>query len=502
MVKPNNIGGLGRDKRIWVMYAMINKFIKKRRLKSGTVKYHLTSNVRMSIVRVCVLVFTMVIIFAGVMIHYRKNNHLTDSREKTAMTTTTNDGSSGKPNYFGSGRGRNLIMIQVESLQNFPLYTYMNKQEVSPVINRLAYESLYFPNIFQQMGPGNTSDAEFLVNTSIYPTGTSPMSESYGDRELPSLARLMKKQGYRTATFHVNDVSFWNRDQMYPALGFDRYYDKPYYVEDDFNKFGSSDEELYRVCGLKLKELKTMGRDFYAQMVTVSSHYPFKIPEKSKSLQLPDHMKNTHIGDYLTAVHYADAALGTFIDTLKSKGMWDNSVFVIYGDHFGLKKGMYKPSDVSEALDIPYHENISRLNVPLIIHLPGQTEGQIITQVGGQVDILPTLANIMGVSFRKKEFKGFGHDLMNISRNLIGIRYYMPSGTFINDEILFVPGKGFADGTAVSLTSLKPILDYSQYRNDFYSNLDRMKESDRYVRQLPKRGSAETRKSVSPTLHP
>lgn len=118
------------------------------------------------------------------------------------------------------------------------------------------------------------------------------------------------------------------------------------------------------------------------------------------------------------------------------------------------------------------------------------------------MDILPTLANIMGVSFRKDGFKWFGHDLMNISRNLIGIRYYMPSGTFINDEILFVPGKGFADGTAVSLTSLKPILDYSQYRNDFYSNLDRMKESDRYVRQLPKRDTVESRKSVSPALHP
>lgn len=455
----------------------------------------------MSIVRICILGFTIVILIAGITVHYRKNNNVKGSREKTVMTTTTNNGSSGKPFYFGSGKGRNLILIQVESLQNFPLFTYMNKQEVSPVINQLAYESLYFPNIFQQMGPGNTSDAEFLVNTSIYPTGTSPMSESYGDRKLPSLAKIMKKQGYSTATFHVNDVSFWNRDQMYRALGFDRYYDKPYYVQDDFNKFGSSDEELYRVGGLKLKELQNKGRNFYAQMVTVSSHYPFKIPEKSKSLQLTDPMKNTHLGDYLTAVHYADAALGTFIDTLKSNGMWDNSVLVVYGDHFGLKKGMYKPSDVSEALDTPYHENISRLNVPLIIHLPGQTEGQIVTQVGGQVDILPTIANIMGVSFGKDEFRRFGHDLMNINRNLIGIRYYMPTGTFINDEILFVPGKGFEDGTAVSLTTLKPIMDYSRYRNDFYSNLDRMKESDRYVRQLPKRDIAESRKSVSPALH-
>ncbi len=86
-----------------------------------------------------------------------------------------------------------------------------------------------------------------MSNTSIYPTGVIAMSTGYGDRVVPSLPRLLGEDGYESNTFHINDVTFWDRNRMYPALGFTAYYDKPAFENDHFNSFGASDEELYRV---------------------------------------------------------------------------------------------------------------------------------------------------------------------------------------------------------------------------------------------------------------
>ncbi|MGE7055787.1 LTA synthase family protein, partial [Paenibacillus glucanolyticus] len=120
-------------------------------------------------------------------------------------------------------------------------------------------------------------------------------------------------------------------------------------------------------------------------------------------------------------------------------------------------------------------------------HVPGMDEGQVIDQVGGQVDILPTVANLLGISLDQEGFTAFGQDLLNVDRNVIGMRYYLPTGSFFNNEILFVPGDGFEDGTAVSLKTLEPVADITPYRSDYDYILQLMKLSDEYVKMLPKR---------------
>lgn len=394
--------------------------------------------------------------------------------------------------YNGAGEGYNLIMIQLESFQNFVVNQTVQGQPLTPVLNKLVAESLYFPYVFQQIGRGNTSDAEFISNTSIYPAGEEPMSSTYGNRKLPSLARLLHKRHYIANTFHVNDVSFWDRNQMYPALGFDVYYDKPYYRTGIFNRYGPSDEELYRVGFNKLNALTEHSQKFYAQFVSVSSHFPFTIPEDSKRLKLDTTLNGKTLGNYLTAVNYADYALGTFIDQLKKTGLWNDSVVVVYGDHFGLNKKKYDPQKISRTLGIPYHKQISTLNVPLMIHLPGQVSGRIIQQTGGQIDILPTVANIMGIDLEKEGFTAFGQDLINAGHNLVGIRYYLPTGSFVNDDVLFIPGKkGFTDGKATSIRTLKGIKDISPYKHEYDRIIQRMKQSDNYVKQMPLRQGRE-----------
>jgi lipoteichoic acid synthase len=391
------------------------------------------------------------------------------------------------PAHFGSAKGMNLIVVQMEAFQTFPIDLSLEQQEVTPVLNALAKESYYFPYFYQQIGQGNTSDAEFMSNTSIYPTGTTAMSTGFGDKQLPSLPRLLSGLQYKTATFHINDVTFWSRNLLYPALGFQQYYDKPFYTNDHFNDFGASDEEMYRVGMEKIKEMASDDKTFYAQFVTTSSHAPFVIPEDRRKLTLPADMEETQLGNYLTAVNYTDYALGKLIEQLKQDGLWDNTVLVAYGDHFGINPKETDGAEITAQLGIPYDNQISRFNIPLLIHVPNQGKGQVVELTGGQLDIMPTVANLMGLSLEGEQFTAFGRDLLNTDRNVFGMRYYSPTGTFFNNDVMFVPGKDFDDGTAISLKTLQPIEDISTYRTDYDYIMALMKLSDLYVQLLPKR---------------
>ncbi|OMF22849.1 LTA synthase family protein [Paenibacillus sp. FSL H8-0259] len=397
------------------------------------------------------------------------------------------DIAGGLPEYFGSQKGKNVIVIQMEAFQNFPLHQSLDGQELTPVLNGLAGEGFYFPHVFQQVGPGNTSDAEFMSNTSVYPIATLAMSTGFGDRELPGLPRLLRDKGYEAYTFHVNKVGFWNRNELYPALGFNGYYDKGYFKNDHFNAFGASDEQLYATAVEKLAALQKKGTPFYAQLVTASSHHPFQIPDSFKKIKVPEDLQGTMLGDYLTAVNYTDYAVGTLIDGLKQQGMWDDTVLVLYGDHFGLQPKDVPAEQVEEALGTPYDDRISRFNIPLIIHVPGMEQGQVVERTGGQLDVLPTVANLLGVSLKDEGFTAFGHDLLNIDSNVVGMRYYLPTGSFFNDEVMFVPGKSFADGEAISLDTYEPVEDFSKYQTDYDYILKLMGLSDEYVKLLPQR---------------
>ncbi|WP_219837429.1 LTA synthase family protein [Paenibacillus sp. R14(2021)] len=393
----------------------------------------------------------------------------------------------GTPAYFASQKGKNVIFIQMEAFQNFPIHLKLNGQEITPVLNKLADGSYYFPHIFQQIGQGNTSDAEFMSNTSIYPTAKIAMSTGYGDRTIPSLPRLLEKQGYTADTFHVNDVTFWDRNKLYAALQFSHYYDKPFYKNDNFNSFGASDEELYRVAVDKLGEVSRSHQSFFGQFITVSSHFPFEVPADRAKMALPANLKDTQLGNYLLAVNYTDYAIGTLIDRMKAEGIWDNTILVLYGDHFGLQPNDTDPAQVSQALGIKYDPQVSRFNIPLIIHTPDEKAGKVVEQVGGQLDIMPTVANLLGISLAQENYTAFGHDLLNIDQNVVGSRYYLPTGSFFNNDILFVPGQGFDDGTAINIKTLEPVKDLSPYRQDYDYILKLMDVSDRYVRSLPKR---------------
>lgn len=383
----------------------------------------------------------------------------------------------------GAAKGKNLIIIQLESFQNFLLGLKLDGQEVTPNLNKIMNESLYFPNFYQMVGQGNTSDAEFVVNTSFYipPRGAATMS--YVDKVLPSLPRLLKDNGYQTATFHTNVVEFWNRAELYDSLGFDHYYDRSFFGEDDVFFFGASDNTLYSKTADKLKEMSQEGQPFYAQVISMSAHHPFTIPEEKYRMKLPERYEGTFVGDYIRSQNYADDAFGQFVEELKANGLWDNSVIMIYGDHMGLPIYSLDHDDKALMTEIYSHEYsyADMLNIPLLIVGGGNTEPQTLEQVGGEVDIMPTAASLLGISMDNNLH--FGQDLLSQNYNLLPERYYLPSGSFIASSGLLIPGNSFEDNTQypISTGDKEPAATEDEYNRA----LRLLQLSHSYVTQLP-----------------
>ncbi|KJS47443.1 MAG: hypothetical protein VR66_19560 [Peptococcaceae bacterium BRH_c23] len=343
------------------------------------------------------------------------------------------------PKYFGAASDKNVILVQLESTQNFLVGLAVNNQEITPNLNQLVKESMYFPHFYSQIGQGNTSDAEFITNTSIYPLQTGSIANDYVDIDYPSLPRLLKKQAYTSVTFHPNVVTFWNRDKLYPCLGFDKYYDKEYYQDQDMlGLWGSSDEILYKKALPILIDHQKKNQKFYASLIALTNHHPYFLPESRKRVILPPQLEGTSIGNYLTSTNYQDYALGKFIEDLKSTDLWNNSIFIVLGDHFGITKAMEREyQDILTLLLGREHDAIDSLNVPFLIRVPG-LKPQVIDTLGGQIDFLPTLANLLGIPLEKQIT--FGQDILNSEQNLLGFRFHHPDGTFITSNVFHLAG--------------------------------------------------------------
>ncbi len=342
-------------------------------------------------------------------------------------------------------KGRNLIFIMVESLQGFAVNRTVGGRKITPNIDELAADGIHFTSAYQQVSAGNTSDGEYLFVTGLYPLEGAPVSQEFGDRVIPGLPRVLDRAGYRTMTFHPNEVTFWSRHLLYPALGYESVYDSKFYGEEDVVGLGPSDDVLYSRAAKVLTSTRGADQPFFAYFVTLTGHHPFQIPADKRGLDLPVGVEGTLVGDYLVAMNYADAALGRFVDELKALGLYDETVIVVAGDHFGLQRSAMSAADLAAVKAILGREytEADRLNVPIVIAAPGAMERVVVEAPVGQVDVAPTLASLLGVDLGERPV--FGRDLTEPSPALLGIRYYAPTGTFVNDEVLYIPataGKG------------------------------------------------------------
>jgi len=367
--------------------------------------------------------------------------------------------------YSSIGEGKNLIVIQMESLQNFVIGQSYNGQEITPNLNELiGGDTLYFDHYYTNMGKGNTADAEFSTITGLYPVIEGASYDMYFENEYIGLPRLLKDSGYYTSSAIGMSKEFYNRDSAYEYQGYDYFYSSDTFTMDEISGMGLSDRSMFTQMADNLEKEDS---PFYSFILTLTSHYPYVLDNSLISLELKEEDADTQFGNYLQAVHYTDEAIGEFIEQLKEKGLYEDSIIVLYGDHHGLNCTDEDNNErMSDFLGYVYDYD-TMLNVPLIINIPGTEVHETITTVGGQVDFLPTIANIMNLDLSESVI--LGQDIVNAAEGFAATVAYMLQGSFIKDGVLYEVGRDgtFESGRAIDLNtkeeiSIQGLKEYSQ----------------------------------------
>jgi len=382
----------------------------------------------------------------------------------------------GQRKHYGIGKDRNVIVIQIESFQNFLIDNFYDGQEITPNLNKLIKDkgSIYFDNYFQLLGRGNTSDAEFVTQNSLYPTRKDGSYFLYEDNTFHGLPWILRDEGYTSWAFHGYEPDFWNRKNAYPAQGFERFISEEDYDINEEIGFGLVDKEFFKQS---LPHIREMGEPFYSFMVTLTSHIPFEMPEKYNVLKIRDEHKGTMFSNYLQSVHYTDKAIGEFIEELKKEGIYENSVIALYGDHHGLSPTIEDNQEVmSDYLGFEYDYQ-DMMNIPLIIHVPGEDINETISTVGSQLDFLPTILNIMGLKNEKSIM--FGIDLINSTDSLVAQQSNMLKGSFFDNEKQFTMSKdGIFDNSRCHNLKTREAIDIEECRESYEKAIKEINLSD------------------------
>lgn len=364
--------------------------------------------------------------------------------------------------YKGIAEGKNLIVVQMEALQQFVIGKTINGKEITPNLNKLIRDSLYFDNIYYQVSGGNTSDAEFLSNTSLYPLSEGSVYHRFAENTYFSMPSILKDNGYDTYSLHAFNKTFWNREVMHKTLKFDTFYNSEDYIMDDFAGWSGnalSDKSFFRQS---LNMIDT-SKPFYSFLITLSCHHPFSYFEDF-DFNVGE-FEGEYIGNYIKGANYADSCIGEFVEDLKSRGLYDNSLLVFYGDHSAVPK--IEHEGLMQFLGIEYNDfDWAKLQrVPLIIHYPGQQEGEVISTTGAQIDIMPTIANFMGFDVPY----ALGKDLVNTKESYAVLR----NGSVITDKYIY-----FNDTRELYDFKTGELLDVDLFSNQLQDLINQLKISD------------------------
>ncbi|HPF82907.1 MAG TPA: LTA synthase family protein [Bacilli bacterium] len=361
--------------------------------------------------------------------------------------------------YTNIYEGKNVLVIHAESIQNWLLGYKINGQEITPNLNKLSKEGLYFNNFYAQESVGTSSDTEFTFNTSLLPASSGTVFVSYWDRDYSySTQNLLKQKGYYTFSMHGNNCTMWNRNNMYPSLGYDKFYCyKDAYNIDDVIGIGLSDKSFFRQSTDIIADISKKHTNYYGTLIMLSNHtpwddikdhstfdvtMPYTDPETGEQ-KVANYLEGTTMGDYIKSANYADAALGEFMNSLEEKGLLDNTVIVIYGDHDSkLKKSEYTKlynynpvtnglisKDDENYVNVDYYYYELNRKVPFIIWTKDNRINKQVDKVMGMSDVQPTLGNM----FNFFNPYALGKDIFSVDENMV----IFPDGNWLTNKMYY-----------------------------------------------------------------
>ncbi|MDO3408966.1 LTA synthase family protein [Saccharibacillus sp. CPCC 101409] len=365
----------------------------------------------------------------------------------------TRAGRSTSGELFGKYKGSNVIVVQGEAFMNFFVGKEIEGTSITPNLDKLMEESLYFSNFYHQTGQGRTSDADLGTNISLHPLPSGSVFIRYADNTFDSMPSVLKEHGYSPNVYHAYDGSFWNRTRMYKNMGYDRFYTEKDYEIDEPLGWSVGDRSFLKQSVGFMEETKN---PFYSFLITLSSHHPYNLSLAEEDKLDVGEFEGTTFGDYLQAVHYVDSALGEMTDRLKADGLWDDTIFVFYGDHdYSLDEPEAAGKLLGRTLSEFDYEQIMA-QVPLLIHLPDGAQAGVYDQPGGQLDIEPTLLPLLGIP--AGDYMLMGNDLLDRSQDE-GRLVVLRSGAFTDGEIFYSPSEDglFENGICYDLKTGQPV---------------------------------------------
>ena len=282
------------------------------------------------------------------------------------------------------------------------------------------------------MKQGRTSDSEFLLANSMYPLNRGAVFFTHSGNEYEAMPELLSENGYFTNVMHANDKTFWNRNVMYDSLGYDEFFSKEDYeiTPEKSHGWGYLDEYFFEDSPQKMKEME---QPFYSKMITLTNHYPFSLPEEEIMIEEGETSSGT-LNRYFQTIRYQDEVLKQFVEDFKKSELYDDTILLIYGDHFGISENHQKAMGEYLGKDINAYEQFQLQRVPMLVYgkdIPSETNHT----VGGQIDLRPTITNLLGIEDENPV--QFGQDLLNKDRREMMITR---DGDFANEEYVGIQG--------------------------------------------------------------
>jgi len=390
-----------------------------------------------------------------------QTHHQRASAKKSELDTvhdfTKSHYAAPNSHMYGVAKGKNVIVIHLESFQQFLIDKKINGQEVTPFLNKLYHsQSTYaFKNFFHQVGQGKTSDAENMLETSTYglPTG-SLFAQLGSDNTFEAAPAILKqRRKYTSAVFHGNVASFWNRNNTYKSMGYQYFFDASYFdtTGDKSTGYGLKDKLLFKNS---IQYLQRLQQPFYVKYITVTNHFPYTMDKEDTTFKTTD-TSDSAINGYFQTAHYLDQSIKEFYAYLKKSGLLKNAMIVLYGDHYGLSNSentTLAPLIGKTAKDWTAYDNAQLQRVPFMVNIPGTKGGRIESTYGGEIDVLPTILHLLGIS--SKRYIQFGTDLFSKQHDqVVAFR----NRDFVTPKYTVLSGKIYDNTTGEQLDATEAV---------------------------------------------
>lgn len=355
------------------------------------------------------------------------------------------DSSEGE--YFGIAKDKDVIYLHLESFQQFLINYRLEDSEgvlheVTPFINSLynSQDSLSFDNFFHQVGQGKTSDAENMLDNSLFGTETGSAMVKFGkDNTYMSAPTIFKELGYTTSVYHGNIETFWNRNNAYKSFGYDNFFSLKDFENQEIVGYGIKDEHFFKESVEKYNQIE--GKQ-YSKFIPVSHHFPYEVKPLNTDFPIAKTSDET-INNYFATANYMDKQIEQFYKELEKSGKLENTILVLYGDHYGISNSRNKTLNevlkITEKEDWNSYNNAMLQRVPLIFNLPKSNvnpKNEINHEFMGQIDLLPSFLNLMGI--KDSNYLMMGQNVFgNTFDNIVEFR----NKDFVSKNYTFAKGK-------------------------------------------------------------